>query len=169
MVIYICIEFQENISNSSQVTEWTQINHYVQSSKGHNLKSRVTKVMVLVFCISSQNALHLCEVSSKYLEQFHITEWTHVHSRNGYFQYLLCSKGATPKVGLPELWFLCSAHCLIVLLLFLRNFIIISLTVFNFQSGHEYMVELAIFNVQRAIIAKEGKQSYGSCVLQVVS
>ena len=36
MVIYICIKFQENISNSFQVTEWTQIhyrNHYFQSSK----------------------------------------------------------------------------------------------------------------------------------------
>ena len=41
-MIYICIKFQENISNSFQVTEWIQIyyrNHYFQSSKGHNSKS----------------------------------------------------------------------------------------------------------------------------------
>ena len=42
MMIYICIKFQENIVNSFQVTEWTQIyyrNHYFQSSKdGRTLK-----------------------------------------------------------------------------------------------------------------------------------
>ena len=37
---------------------------------------------------------------------------------------------------------------------FVRNFIIISHTVFNLQSGHEYMVEMAMFNVQRAITPK---------------
>ena len=58
MVIYICIKFQENISNSFQVT------------KGHNSKSRLSRVTVLVFCTSSYDALHLCEVLSKYLKQF---------------------------------------------------------------------------------------------------
>ena len=29
--------------------------------------------------------------------------------------------------------------------------------VFNLQSGHEYMVEMAMFNVQRAITPKVGK------------
>ena len=33
----------------------------------------------------------------------------------------------------------------------------ISQTVFNLQSGHEYMVEMAKFNVQRAITPKVGK------------
>ena len=33
----------------------------------------------------------------------------------------------------------------------------ISQTVFNLQSGHEYMVEMAIFNVQRAITPKVGQ------------
>ena len=40
---------------------------------------------------------------------------------------------------------------------FVRNFIIISQTVFNLQSGHKYMVEMAMFNVQRAITPKAGK------------
>ena len=31
-------------------------------------------------------------------------------------------------------------------------------TVFNLQSGHEYMVEMAMFNVQRAITPKEGNR-----------
>ena len=68
MVIYICINFQENILNSFLVTEWTQI--YNRSPKGHNSKRRLTRTTVLVFCTSSHNALHLYEVSSKYLEQF---------------------------------------------------------------------------------------------------
>ena len=74
MVIYICKKFQENVSNSFQVTEWTQIhvyyrNNYFQSSKGHNSKSRL-RVMVLVFCTLSYDALQLRKVSSKYLKWF---------------------------------------------------------------------------------------------------
>ena len=104
MMIYICIKFQENISNSFQVTEWTQIynrNHYFQSSKGHNSKSRLTRVMVLVLCTSPHDALNLCEVSSKYLEPFS-TERILVPSRNGYFQYLLYSKGCISKSRLTR-------------------------------------------------------------------
>ena len=33
----------------------------------------------------------------------------------------------------------------------------ISVTVFNLQSGHEYMVEIVTFNVQRAITLKVSK------------
>ena len=105
MVIYICIKFQENISNSFQVTEWIKVhyrNHYFQSSKGHNSKSKLITVTVLVFCISSHDALHLCEVSSKYLEQFSTYRADIVHSRNGYFQYLLCSKGRNSKSRLTR-------------------------------------------------------------------
>ena len=86
MVIYICIKFQENISNSFQVTEWTHyfqcevLSKYLQPfptyradtstwqkwpffqyllcSKGGNSKSRLTRVMVLVFCMLSHGALH---------------------------------------------------------------------------------------------------------------
>ena len=36
----------------------------------------------------------------------------------------------------------------------MRNFIIVSQTVCNLQSGHEYVVEMALFNVQRAITPK---------------
>ena len=38
-----------------------------------------------------------------------------------------------------------------------QYFILISRTVFSLQSGHEYMVEMAMFNVQRAISPKAGK------------
>ena len=39
----------------------------------------------------------------------------------------------------------------------MKNFIIISRKVFNIQSGNEYMVEMIMFNVQRAITPKIGK------------
>ena len=96
IVIYICIKFHENISNSFQATEWTQIYyryHYFQSSKGINSKSRLTRVTFFVFCILSHDthdALNLCEVSSKYLE------------RVFNFQYLLCSKGSNSKSTLTR-------------------------------------------------------------------
>ena len=44
----------------------------------------------------------------------------------------------------------------------------ISLTIFNLQSGHEYMVEMTMFNVKRAITPKVSNQSYSSCVLHIV-
>ena len=112
MVIYICIKFQENIFNSFQVTEWTQIyyrNHYVQSSKGHNSKSRFIRVTVLGFCTLSHHVLHLCEVSSKYLEWFSTYRAGMIHSRIYYIQ-----KATTPKIGKPELRIFCSARCLMV-------------------------------------------------------
>ena len=39
----------------------------------------------------------------------------------------------------------------------MRNFIIISRMVFNLKSGHEYITEMAMFKVQRAITPKVGK------------
>ena len=83
MVLYICVRFHENISNGFQRTDQTQVhgrNGYVQCSKGNNSKSRQTKVMVHVFCMSSHGALNLCEVSS-----ILCMEWTRVHVRNAMF------------------------------------------------------------------------------------
>ena len=39
----------------------------------------------------------------------------------------------------------------------MKSFIKISGTVFNIHSGHKYMVEMAMFNVQRAMTPKAGK------------
>ena len=53
--------------------EWTRVHGrigYVQWSKGNNSKSRQTRVMVHVFWTSSDGALHLCEVSWKYLKWY---------------------------------------------------------------------------------------------------
>ena len=52
--------------------------------------------------------------------------------------------------------------------MFVRNFIIISQMVFNLQGRHKYTVEMAMFNVQRAITPKVGNQKYLSCVLHVL-
>ena len=130
MVIHICIKLQENILNSFQVTEWTQIyyrNHNFQSSKGCNSKSRLTRVMVLMFCTSCYDALHLYEVSSKYHVRF---------SSNRAYLY--------------------SVHCLMVLHTcekFHNNI----LTAFNAQSRYGYMGEMAMFSVQRAITPEVGR------------
>ena len=154
IMIYICIKFQENILNSFQVTEWTQIymyyrNHYFQSSKGRNSKSRLTTVTVLVFCSSSHDALHLCEVSLKYLEVFNL------HSRHKYIvETLLCSKGCNSKSRLTRVTLF--VFCTLSHYIF-RSFIKIFGMVFNLQSWHKYMVEMAMFNVQRAITPKVGK------------
>ena len=83
MVIYICIKFQENISNSFQVTERTQIyyrNHYFQSSKGHNSKSRLTRVTVLVFCTLSHDTF--LKFHQNLWNGFQLIEQTGVHRRN---------------------------------------------------------------------------------------
>ena len=53
---------------------------------------------------------------------------------------------------------MCSAPCLMVLYICEKYFIKTSHRVFNLKSGHEYMVEMAMFNVQRAITPKVGKQ-----------
>ena len=71
-----------------------------------------TRVMVLVFCPSYYDALHLYEISQKYLKRF--------------FRYRAdtCVRAIINKVCKPELWFLCSAHPIIVLYIcmkFLEN------------------------------------------------
>ena len=64
----------------------------------------------------------------------------------------------TPKVYKSELRFMCSARRLIVLYICV-NCREISRTVSELWSGHEYMVEMAIFNiydVQKAVTQKVG-------------
>ena len=50
--------------------------------------------MVLMFCPSCYCALHLYEISRKYLNDFKDTERTRVYGGNGHFQY---SKGNYSK------------------------------------------------------------------------
>ena len=73
MLVYICMKFHEDALNSFKVTERTYFclrNCYLESSKGHNSKAINTRVMVLVFCTSSNVGYYLYEVPRRYLEQF---------------------------------------------------------------------------------------------------
>ena len=66
MLVNICMKFHECILNSFKVTGQTRFrlrNCYLQSSKGHNSKSINKRVMVLVFCTSSNVGQYLYEVS----------------------------------------------------------------------------------------------------------
>ena len=60
-MLYISITFHENVLEGFQVMEWTQI-YQCRISKGNNSKIVWTRVTVLVFCTSSDDALFLYEV-----------------------------------------------------------------------------------------------------------
>ena len=62
MMLYISINFHENILNSFQVIERTRIYH-CQISKRNNTKTVWTRVTVLVFRMSPDDALYMYEVS----------------------------------------------------------------------------------------------------------
>ena len=70
------------------------------------------------------------------------------------FNIFYVQRAATPKVSYPELLF-CILHVVSRCFTFVRNCIIMFRTVFNLQSGHEYMIEMVMFNFQRAITQKE--------------
>ena len=113
IVIYICIKLQTNISKKFQVTEWTQTyyrNNYFQSSKGHNSKCRLTRITVFVFYTLCYNALHLCEFGTVFILQSGHEYIVEIAIFNIYY----VQRATTPKVGYPELRFLCSARCLVV-------------------------------------------------------
>ena len=70
MMLYIYVNFRgifQTVFNShSGLARAHGKNGYIQCSKDNNSKSRQPIVMVHVFC----TALHLCEVSRKYLKRF---------------------------------------------------------------------------------------------------
>ena len=66
IVLYKCMKFQPYSFNSVQLTERARNCSYLRY-KGDNLKNIYARVMVLVRDMSSQCALQMCEVSSKYL------------------------------------------------------------------------------------------------------
>ena len=84
---------------------------------------------------------------------FQLIEWTWVHSRNGYFQYLLCSKDHNSKSRLTRVMVFMfytlshsTSHLWDVSLKYLEQF--------STYSGHKYTVEMAMFNVQRSMAPK---------------
>ena len=90
MVIHICKKFQENISNSFQVTERI---HILQKWLVQRAKTPKVGKPELRF-ISSTNRVKFHQNMWK---GFQLTERTLVLDRNGCFQYLLCSKGLYSK------------------------------------------------------------------------
>ena len=80
-------------------------------------------------------------------------------------------RAITPKVSKPELRFTCSARRLMELYICVKFREIITRTIAELWSGHECMVEMSMFNIQRVIPPKVGKkkQSYSSYVLHIVS
>ena len=76
------------------------------------------------------------------------------------------------KVCKPELWFLCSAHAIIVLYICIKFHENISNS-FKIWSGHMCMVQMANFNIQRTITLKVGKQELlfmcSACHLMVLT
>ena len=150
--------------NDLKLTERTQVhgtNGYVQCSKGKNSKSRQTRVTVHAFCTSTHRSLNLCEVSSKYLKRFptYIAD-TNTWQKWVFFQYLRCSKGCNSKGRLTS-YGSCILHVVSWCFKFVWDFMKISQMVFNLQNGHEYMVEIAMFNIRRAITPKSSKPESG--------
>ena len=62
MMLYMSMKFHENILNGFQVVEGTQ-NYDCRISQGNNSKNVLTRVMVLVLCTLSDDALYFYEVS----------------------------------------------------------------------------------------------------------
>ena len=62
MLLYICIKFDENISNGFRAIKGLLF-PYSGFSKGHNSVKTVGRVMVLVLCILSDLALYWYKVS----------------------------------------------------------------------------------------------------------
>ena len=69
--------------------------------------------MVLVFCTLPYGALHLYEISWKYLQTVFILQSGHEFTVE--MAVFNVQSAITPKVGKQELQFMCSALCLMVL------------------------------------------------------
>ena len=123
---------------------------YCWCSTGCDSKGMLTRVMVLVFCMSSHGALHLCEISWKYLKRF-----STYRADMGTWWKWLCSIFKGQNLQSRQTRVMVYVFCLF--LTFTLSFVKISRTVSEFWSRHEYMVDIAMFNVQRVIIPSVGK------------
>ena len=122
MVLYICKKFHENISNSFQFTEWTQVhgrNGHVQCSKHNTYKSRQTRLMIHEFCILSQGATIKKSETVSMLQSQHLymVELAIVKSYD-------IQRAVTPKVGkliVKVLLFCTLSHVLYICMRFYEN------------------------------------------------
>ena len=69
MMLYISMKFHENILSDFQVIEGTQ-NYHCQISKENNSKNVLIRVIVLVLCTLSEDALNFYDVLLKCLKRF---------------------------------------------------------------------------------------------------
>ena len=67
IMVFICINFRENIVNGFRGMENTQFQCYY---KGHNSVKIVRGVIVLVLCILSNHGLHMNQLKHKYIEWY---------------------------------------------------------------------------------------------------
>ena len=107
--------------------------------------------------VYSESCLIVLHICVKYRENI---EWTRVHSRNGYFHYLVCSKSRNSKSRLTRVTGFVFCTLSYGVLQFCEKFhiyILIFRTVFNLKSRHDYTVEMSTFNDQMAITLKIGK------------
>ena len=65
-------------------------------------------------------------------------------------------RAVTPKAGKSELWFLCSAHHIMVIYIDLLKVSRKYLKQFSSNRADTYITDITIFNVQRAITPKVG-------------
>ena len=169
--LYICVKFHQNIWNGFQLTERTQVHRRKKRLfsistmfKGLQLHKQVNQRYV--FC-----ALHVVSWCLSFVRSFIKISGIkisgtvfklYLQSRHKYMIEMAMfnvQRAITPNKGKPELLFISSACCLEVLYICVKFPENISGTVFNLQSRHEYMVEMAMFTVQRAITPEVGKQS----------
>ena len=84
----------------------------VQREISSKLGKSELRLMSSACCIIE---LQICvKIHQNISNNFQLTGRTVVHGRNGYFQYLQCSKSCNSKGRLPEIWFLCSARRLML-------------------------------------------------------
>ena len=116
MLVNICMKFHEVTLNGFLVTERTWFclrNCYLQSSKGYN--SKKVSIQELWF-LRSACRLMLVNICMKFhegiLNVFWVTEQTRPYHKIYNFQF---QRAITPKIRNPELRFLRSARCLMLL------------------------------------------------------
>ena len=95
--------------------------------------------------------LYICV---KFLWKYIADMW---HEKKRLFSIPTMFKGPQLQNCVHQSYGFCVLHVVPQCFTFVRNFIIISQMVFNLQCEHEDMVEMAMFNVQRAITLKIGK------------
>ena len=119
-MLYIFVNFCQNILNCFQLTELTRVHgrkchfQYLLCSKGSNSKSGLTRARVLVFCTLYYGTLHLSEISRKYLKLFSAYSGHKYMVEMTKFNVL---RKISPNLGKSELWFISSARRITKLLI----------------------------------------------------